>query len=97
VLYGLYIPKNKWSKSQFIRVSKSGSLEYTKDPNGIFYIIGVLTESYYDLDSRLSGVQHLNLGGVIAKRTFLKYPTIGNTCSLAAIFGHISTFKKVSF
>lgn len=60
------------TKPKFFRINKSGQMETYNDPNGQIFVLGILTDSFFDLDSRLTGVQRLNLGGVISAEQIIK-------------------------
>lgn len=57
---------------KFIRVNNKGEMETFQNPDGQIFILGILTESYFDIDPKLTGMQRLNIGGVISASQIMK-------------------------
>lgn len=60
------------TKPLFFRLNSNGKFEQYNDPKGEVFILGILSESYPDLDNRLTGFQRANLGGVISAAQIIK-------------------------
>lgn len=54
------------NKPRFLRATDKGQVKVYGDRNGQIFVLGILTESYFDLDSRITGTQRANIGGVIS-------------------------------
>lgn len=59
------------TKPQYISLSKEGKLVFYEG-TGMFYILGVLTNSYFGTDSILTQRSRANLGGVISASQIIK-------------------------
>jgi hypothetical protein len=59
------------SKPRFFKVQNK-QIKYYSDPNGQIFVLGILTESFFDLDSRITGNQWTHIAGVITAEQIKK-------------------------